>query len=57
MFDVRVIDTDAPSYSNRAVVGILSSAKKKYDKAADVRRASFTLFLLSVSFCQEANFL
>ena len=52
LFDVRVTDTDAPSYSQRVVSAILSSAeeakKMKYSKAAALRRASFTPFVVSV---------
>ena len=46
LFDTRVIDTDAPSYLHRDVASVLSSAeedkKRKYNDAAEVRRASFT---------------
>ena len=52
LFDVRVIDTDAPSHVNRRVAAILSSAeaekKKKCNNAANARRASFTPFVVSV---------
>ena len=50
LFDIRVID--APSYSNRDVASILSSAeeekKRKYSDAAEARCASFTPLLVSV---------
>ena len=52
LFDVRVIDTDAESHSQRVVTAILSSAeeekKKKNSKAAALRRASFTPLVVSV---------
>ena len=53
LFDVRVTDTDAPSYSERVVSAILLSAeeatKKKYSEAAALCRASFTCTLCCVS--------
>ena len=52
LFDVRVIDTDAPSHCHRAPNAILesSSQKKKrmYKKAVEDRRGTFTPFVLSV---------
>ena len=46
VFDVRVVDTDAPSYRSRSPDSVLHSAevekKKKYTSACVVRRASFT---------------
>ena len=52
LFDIRVVDTDAPSYSHRDVAAILSTAeeekKRKYCDAAEVRRASFTPLVISV---------
>ena len=52
LFDIRVIDTDAPSYLHRDVASILSSAeeekKRKYNDAAEARRASFTPIVVSV---------
>ena len=52
LFDIRVIDTDAPSYLHWDVVSILSSAeeekKRKYNDAAEARRASFTPLVVSV---------
>ena len=52
LFDILVIDTDAPSHVNRSVAAILASAeaekKKKYNNAANARRASFTPFVVSV---------
>ena len=48
LFDIRVIHRDAPSHINRSVAAILASAeaekKKKYNDAANARRASFTPF-------------
>ena len=45
LFDIRVIDTDAPSYLHRDVASILSSAEEekmgKYNDAAEARRPSF----------------
>ena len=42
----------APSYSNRDVASVLSSAdeekKRKYNDAAEARRASFTPLVVSV---------
>ena len=52
LLDVRVVDTDAQSYTNRTVGAILSSAenekKNKYTVAAESRRAIFTPFVVSV---------
>ena len=52
LFDIRVIDTDAPSYLHRDVASVLSSAeeekKRKYIDAAEARRASFTPLVVSV---------
>ena len=52
LLDVRVVDTDAQSYTNHPVGAILSSAehekKNKYTAAAESRRASFTPFVVSV---------
>ena len=52
LFDIRVIDTDAPSYLHRDVASILSSAeeekKRKYNDAAEARHASFTPLVVSV---------
>ena len=62
LFDVRVTDTDVPSYSQRVVSAILSSAeeakKMKYSEAAALRRASFTPFVVSVDgvLRREASF-
>ena len=50
LFDICVID--APSYLHRDVASILSSAeeekKRKYNDAAEARRASFTPLVVSV---------
>ena len=52
LLDIRVVDTDAPSHINRSVEAVLISAelqkKRKYLMAAELRRASFTPFVLSV---------
>ena len=52
LFDVRVIDTDAPSHCHRAPNAILESSsqekKRMYKKAVEDRRGTFTPFLLSV---------
>ena len=52
LFDIHVVDTDTPSYSQRDIAAILSSAeeekKRKYCDAAEVRRASFTSLVVSV---------
>ena len=62
LFDVRVVDTDAQSYSQRAVTAVLSSAerekKRKYAHAAEARHASFTPFVLSIDglLAREAQF-
>jgi hypothetical protein len=52
LFDIRVIDTDAQSYSNRSPKDILSMAEKekkaKYNKACLDRRALFTPLCVSV---------
>ena len=45
LFDIRVIDTDAPSYLHRDVASVLLSAeeekKRKYNDAAEAWCASF----------------
>ena len=52
LFDVRVVDTDAPSHCHRAPNAILESSsqekKKMYKKAIEDRRGTFTPFVLSV---------
>ena len=52
LFDVRVVDTDAPSHCHRAPNTILESSlqekKRMYKKAVEVRRGTFTPFVLSV---------
>ena len=64
LFDVHVIDTDAPSHVQRSVAAVLASAetekKKKYNNAAIARRASFTPFVVSVDGalgCEATNYL
>eukprot|EP00731_Ephydatia_muelleri_P009434 Em0005g20a len=51
LFDVRVIDTDAPSHCHRAPNAILESSsqekKRMYKKAVEDRRGTFTPFELS----------
>jgi len=46
LFDICVVDTDAPSYLSRTIPSILKNAegqkKQKYHAACDIRRASFT---------------
>ena len=61
VFDVRVVDTDAPSYRSRSPDSVLHSAeveKKKYPFACVARRASFTPLCCSVDgmLGAEANF-
>ncbi len=52
LLDVRVVDTDAPSHVKRSVKAVLATSeiekKKKYSEAAELRRATFTPFVLSV---------
>ena len=51
LFDIRVVDTDAQSYRNRAPIDILSTAereKAKYHQACVDRRAFFTPLCLFV---------
>ncbi|KAL5510832.1 hypothetical protein EMCRGX_G006438 [Ephydatia muelleri] len=52
LFDVRVIDTDAPSHCHRAPNAILESSsqdkKRMYKKAVEDRRGTFTPFVLFV---------
>ena len=63
LFDVCVTDTNTPSYSQRVVSAILSSAeeekKRKYSEAAALHRASFTPLVVSVDgvLGREANLL
>ena len=50
--DIRVIDSDAPSYLHWDVASVLSSVeeekKRKYNEAAEAWRASFTPLVVSV---------
>ena len=52
LIDVRVVDTDAKSYSNRSPQDVLKTAEKektrKYSAACEARRAAFTPFCVSV---------
>jgi hypothetical protein len=52
LFDIRVTDTDAPSYSTHSIQSVLSNAetakKTKYAEACQQRRASFTPLIVSV---------
>lgn len=51
LFDVRVVDTDAPSYGSRAVSAVLCRAEQekmnKYISAAEDRHATFTPLVCS----------
>ena len=63
LLDVRVVDTDAPSYMHCTTVAVFSTAKqekkRKYNGAAEARQASFTPFVVSTDgmLGSEANFL
>ena len=62
LFDIRVVDTDAPSYVKRTVEAVLQTAeqeKKKYLEAVQTRRATFSPFVVSVDrvLGREANVL
>ena len=52
LFDFKVIDTDAPSYSNRSPESVLESGaqekKRIYRQAVEDRRGTFTPFVTSV---------
>ena len=52
LFDIRVIDTDAPSYRRRSPVSVLDSGavekKRVYQSAVEDRRGNFTPFVQSV---------
>ena len=52
LFDIRIIDTDAPSYKHRTPEAVLESAAKEkkriYQKAVEDRRGQFTPFVVSV---------
>ena len=62
MFDVRVVDTDAPSCQSRSPQAVLRTAevekRRKYGAACLVRRASFTSLCFSVDglFGSEADY-
>ena len=61
LLDIRVMDTDAQSYTSRTVDSVLLSAenekKKKYLDAVEARHASFTPFVTSINgvLAHEAN--
>ena len=61
LFDIRIIDTDAPSYKHHTPVAVLESAAKEmkriYQKAVKDRRGQFTPFVVSVDglLHREAN--
>lgn len=61
LFDIRVIDTDAQSYSNMSPIDVLVNAerekKEKYGAACNKRRAIFTPLCVSVDgmMGREAN--
>ena len=52
LLDIRVMDTDADSYSQRPVTAVIRSAeedkKRKYNSAVEARCASFSPFVVSV---------
>ena len=57
---MRVVDTDAPSHIHRNTLSSAEEEKKrKYNSAAEARRASFTPFVVSTDgmLGREANFL
>ena len=62
VFDVRIVDTDAPSYRSRTPPDVLQTAelekKRKYLQACQDRRAAFTPLCVSVDglLGKEADF-
>ena len=62
LFDIRVVDTDAPSYRSRTPPDVLRTAemdkKRKYLQACQDRRAAFTPLCVSVDglLGKEADF-
>ena len=52
LFDIGVMDADAPSYLSRSVKNVLTTAeekkKRKYVTAAEARRGSFSPFVVTV---------
>ena len=52
LFDIRIIDTDAPSYKHHTPEAVRESAAKEkkriYQKAVEGRRGQFTPFVVSV---------
>ena len=52
LFDIRIIDTDSPSYKQRTLEAALESAPKEkkriYQKAVEDQRGQFTPFVVSV---------
>ena len=61
LFDICIIDTDAPSYKHHTSVAVLESAAKEkeriYQKAVEDRCGQFTPFVVSVDglLHREAN--
>ena len=54
LFDVRVIDTDAPSYINKTPVNVLKIAekeKKKYGRPCEASHATFTHYAFQLMVC------
>ena len=52
LFDIRVMDADAPSYVSHSVANVLTMAeeekkKRKYLTAAEARRGSFSPFVVT----------
>ena len=52
LFDIHIIDTDAPSYKHHTSEAVLESAAKEkkriYQKTVEVRRGQFTPFVVSM---------
>ena len=63
LFNIHVIDTDAPSYRQRLPISILDSGavekKRDYRSAVEDRRGNFTPFVFSVDGllqCEASHF-
>ena len=60
LFDIRVIDTDAPSYRRRSPISVLDSGavekKRVYRSAVEDRRGNFIVQQLSDKFCENRSF-